>query len=148
MGQSCPECRTGWPDALTCEDAFHQALAWDFEDSRAGSVHHLTVLCYHLQHPSLYSSEGLKCAEGLLVEFLEKGKTPEIVRRENYETVQNNRRNWSIMSSGSNTSAYGTPPMWNMSIRDVVTGGIGNYPEKVRAWAESILRALKESGNI
>jgi hypothetical protein len=148
MSQSCPECRAGRPDTLTCEGAFHQALAWDFENPRAGSVHHLTVLCYHLQHPSLYSPEGLKCAEGLLVEFLEKGKTPEIVRRENYETMQNNRRNWSVTRSGLNKGTYGAQPMWTMTIRDVVTGGLGNYPEKVRAWAESILRALKESGNI
>jgi hypothetical protein len=126
----------------------HQALARDFEDSGAGSVHHLTVLCYHLQYPSLYSPEGLRYATGLLVEFLEKMKTPEIVRRENHDTDQNSQRNRSITSSGSNKSTYGTPPMWNMTIRDVVVGGSGNYPEKVRAWAESILRALKESGNI
>ncbi len=31
------------------------------------------VLCYHLQHPSLYSPEGLDEAKRLLIEFLEHG---------------------------------------------------------------------------
>jgi hypothetical protein len=148
MIQSCPECRAKWSDARTCEDAFHQALTWDFEDPRAGSVHHLTVLCYHLQHPSLYSPEGLRYAKELLVEFLEKGKMPEIVRRENRETVRNSRRNWSVTSSPSVKGAHRIPPMWTMTIRDVVEEGVESYLENVRAWAKSIVKALRESGTL
>lgn len=144
----CRECKAKWLDSRTCQDDFHQALAWDFEDPGAGTVHHLTVLCYHLQHPNLYSPEGLRYAEGLLVEFLEQGKSPETVRRENSETVQNNRRNWTVTGSGHSKAEYRTLPTWTMTIRDVVSGGLGNYPARVRAWSESILKALRESENI
>ncbi|APV45250.1 hypothetical protein Dform_01935 [Dehalogenimonas formicexedens] len=55
----CHECGAELPAGLSCETYFHRALAWDFEDpAGAGAVHHLTVLCYFLQHPSRYSPEG------------------------------------------------------------------------------------------
>ena len=144
----CVECQAEQTESRTCADAFHQALAWDFEDPRAGSIHHLTVLCYHLQHPSLYSPEGLQYAMALLVEFLEMQKSPKEVRRHNSEIVQNNRRNWRITGSQSMKGAYKTPPTWTMNIQNVVAEGLENYPERVRTWSQSVLRALRDSGNI
>ena len=55
----CSECGETLADGRTCADDFHQLLFWENERPELGEVHHLLVLCYHLQHPSLYSAEGL-----------------------------------------------------------------------------------------
>jgi len=144
----CPDCKAAWPDGRNCADAFHQALAWDFENLGAGAVHHLTVLCYHLRHPSLYSTEGLQYAKGLLVQFLENGKTPATVRLENSESVQSTKRNWPVTGTASNKGEYQSYLRWTMTIQDLVSEGLENYPKMVRAWSESVLMALRDSGNI
>ena len=67
--------------AITCRNHFEQMLAWEFEYPEVNSVHHLMVLCYHLQHPSLYSPDGLGRAIHILAEFLDVRFGPEEVHR-------------------------------------------------------------------
>jgi hypothetical protein len=144
----CQECRAEWR-SNTCADAFHQALAWDFQDSaRAGIVHHLTVLCYNLQQPGIYSPEGLSHAISLLVEFVEEGKSPVEIRKSEGGLLQNDRRKWAVTARAGNHGAYRLPPCWTMTVLDVVDGGIEEYPQRVRVWAKAVLQALKEAGNI
>jgi len=81
MTERCPECGVQWKDEQTCRDDFDQMLYWESEDAARWAVHHLMVLCYHLQHPSLYSAEGLVAARQLLADFIESGLSPEAVRR-------------------------------------------------------------------
>lgn len=69
---ACPECGAAWVGQKMCQDDFHQMLFWEAENPAYGEVHHLMVLCYHLQHPSLYSPEGLTEARKLLAEFVER----------------------------------------------------------------------------
>ena len=75
--QLCPECGAVLAGEQTCLDYFHQMLFWENENPGYGEVHHLTVLCYHIQHPSLYSPEGLSEAIRLLSGFLEQDLTPQ-----------------------------------------------------------------------
>ncbi|XUX00207.1 MAG: DUF5946 family protein [Dehalogenimonas sp.] len=145
----CGECNAELPDDRTCAAYFHQALSWDFEDpAGAGSVHHLTVLCYHVQHPDLYSREGLEYAKGLMVEFLENGITPDTIRHGEAKNVRNSRRKWPITPRGSTSGTYRCPPKWTMTVKDVIAGGLECYPTSVKTWARSVFEALKESGNI
>jgi Family of unknown function (DUF5946) len=58
-------------------------LFWENENPGYGQVHHLMVLSYHLQHPSLYSPEGLSAAIHLLTDFWERGVPTEEVRKRN-----------------------------------------------------------------
>ncbi len=46
----CPVCGAVHPDGATCEDVFNALLALAFSDPVAGAAHHLTVMCYMLQH--------------------------------------------------------------------------------------------------
>ncbi len=94
--QRCPECGTPWPDNVTCESLFHQMLFWEAENPALGEVHHLTVLCYHLQHPSLYSPDGLREGRRLLVGFLCDHDTPSQARRTTRANVDSSRRTWKI----------------------------------------------------
>jgi hypothetical protein len=61
--QHCPECGAVRHGDTTCQDGFHQMLFWENEDPANGAVHHLMVVSYHIQHPSLYSPEGLENAK-------------------------------------------------------------------------------------
>ncbi len=106
----CPECGATWHDGETCENDFHQMLFWEHEDSSRWEVHHLTVLCYHLQHPSLYSQDGLANGIQLLTAFVRDGISPAEIRRTNSDKVNSLNRDWKITArpdsrAGSNPSA-------------------------------------------
>ena len=95
--QTCPECGAAWPEGTTCQDIFHELLGWETENmSQLGEVHHLTVLCYHLQHPSLYSPEGLSGARQLLLEFVERGASPSEMWQRNRPRLDSTQRKWCI----------------------------------------------------
>lgn len=144
----CPECKAPWNEGRTCRDHFDQMLAWDFEDpGGAGAVHHLTVLCYHLQHPSRYSQEGLRYGKGLLVEFL-NGAAPARVRKANRKRLDSGNREWSVGGNSGVPGFYEHPVEWSMTAADVTAGGITEYCTRVRAWARSVYEALKSSGNL
>ncbi len=144
----CPECGAAWRDGLTCEAAFHQMLFWENEEPSRGAVHHLAVLAYHLQHPSLYSPEGLQYGIQLLVEFVDRGVAPEQVRKNNRASVDSSRREWKIRPKPGEEAHYPHPITWRMTAVDVVKTGADHYVDSVRAWAQSVLNDLRSSGNL
>jgi hypothetical protein len=140
---TCPECGAAWDAGQTCETYFHQMLFWEAEHPGYGAeVHHLMVLCYHLQHPSLYSPEGLKEARHLLVEFVEHGASPAEVRKRNRTRVDSSKRDWKIKATATSHGSYNHEMAWPMTAADVVAGGPDCYCDQVRAWAQSIHEAL------
>ena len=139
----CSECGATWNEGKTCQDYFHQMLAWEWEDPRNLVVHHLMVLSYHLQHPSLYSPQGLDEAKRLLVESLEGGTSPEEMRKRNRWKVDSGNREWKIKGTPASHGSYDPPIEWTMTATEVIEGGIGNYRDHVRAWARSILASLE-----
>ena len=140
--QICPECGAAWQHAETCETYFHQMLFWEAEFPAYGEVHHLTVLCYHLQHPHLYSPTGLREARHLLVEFVARGTTPAEVRKHNRGFVDSGTRTWKITATTAAHGSYDQTIIWPMTAVDVVAGGSDHYCENVRAWARSIYETL------
>lgn len=141
---TCPECGAVWMDDQTCETCFHQMLFWEAEYPVYGAeVHHLTVLCYYLQHPSLYSPAGLNEARRLLVEFVEHGASPVEVRQRNRARVDSSRRDWKITATSTSRGSYAQAMTWKMTPADVVAGGSENYCANVRTWARLIDEALK-----
>ncbi len=144
----CPECGADWTEGKTCTEAFHQMLFWEAEDPSLGAVHHLTVLCYHLQHPSLYSSETLNGAKQLLVDFMERGISPKTVRQRDRTKLDSSNRSWKIKGTSASHGAYLYPICWIMTASAVIAGGMENYCENVEAWAQSILRSLRASDNL
>lgn len=146
--QVCPECGATWQSGQTCQDYFYQMLAWEHENPANWAVHHLTVLCYHLQHPSLYSPEGLNGAISLLADFLERGLTPGQVRKRDSTTVNSHERTWKIKGTPESHGIYNPPVQWTMTAANVITNGIETYQDSVHAWAQSIYEALKASGKL
>jgi len=105
------------------------------------------VLCYHLQHPSLYSPEGLSAAQHLLVEFLEHGTTPDEVRKRNRASVDSSKRKWKIKGTATSHGAYDHPIQWTMTAADVAAGGANSYCDNVQRWAQSLHQVLKATEN-
>jgi len=129
-----------------CSADFHTLLGWEFERQLL-DVHHLLVLCYHLQHPSLYSPTGLGWAKRLLVRFVEEGITPQAMRQEMGQAADSGRRAFKIKGTDEAYGAYARPIAWTLTVGDVVRGGVEGYYANVQIWAESILQALDASGN-
>ena len=148
METQCPECGAEWSNGVTCQDYFHQFGFWEMADiEHLGVVHHLMVLCYHLQHPSLYSPDGLTHAQSLLVDFVARGVTPQQVRRRDRDKVDSGKRKFKIKGTAESHGAYHHPVTWTMTAADVVAGGVDSYIESVKAWAQSVYDALKASAN-
>lgn len=147
----CPACgamlRGGW----TCETAFHQALAWDYVNEHgAWQVHHLTVLCYHLQHPHDYSPEGLAWARIQIGKIIEQHLPPHdallavpgVAGSPEQGLFAAPGRKVKITSTPERYGAYLRQPAWTMTIIDCVSDGPQVYAERVRAWAASVHAAL------
>ena len=130
---------------MSDEDAFHTLLGWEAERPELGVVHHLLVLCFHLQHPSRYSPEALAWAREALVDFLERGVTPRDIRRRDRGKLSSTNRGWRVRGTPGSHGVYERPMHWTMSAQDVVSGGIDRYVESVDAWARSILATLREA---
>jgi len=142
--QRCADCGASLINGQTCEDHFHQMLFWEAENPVYGAeVHHLLVLCYHLQHPSLYSPAGLNEARRLLVEFVERGTLPVEVRQRNRTRLDSSQRDWKIKGTAASHGWYDHAVAWRMTAADVVAGGSEHYCDNVRLWAQSINEALK-----
>ena len=139
----CPECGANHIGDQTCQDDFHQMLFWENEEPARGMVHHLMVLCYHLQHPSLYSAEGLAHARQLLDAFVTEGLSPEAVRQRPRAAVDSGARNWSVTARPGNRGSYGRAMSWRVTVGDVVAAGIDNYRSQIRSWADSIDATLQ-----
>lgn len=147
--QRCLECGTLWTDGVTCQDHFYQMGYWELENPTAlYEVHHLMVLSYHLQHPSLYSPTGLSNAKELLVDFLTTGITPSAMRQKIRGDVDSGVRKFKIKSTAESFGTYEYPVQWTMTAASVTTGGVDTYCDNVKAWAQSILESLKASGNL
>lgn len=147
--QLCPECGAAWQDGKTCQDDFYQMLAWETEDpARWAEAHHLMVLCYHLQHPHLYSPEGLEYAMQLLVQFMEQGIPPNEVLRRSRDAVDSSKRTWKIKGTPDSYGSYKPQIQWVKAAGDVVAGGANNYADNVKAWAQSVYDTLKASGTL
>lgn len=144
----CPECGISLHNGKTCQDYFHQMLAWEYERPGYGALHHLIVLCYHLQHPNLYSPDGLRGAITLIEDFLERGVSPVDARRQQRASVTSNNRTWKIKGTPNSHGEYERPIQWTMTAQDVIENGLDNYLESVRMWARSVYDALKDSRNL
>jgi hypothetical protein len=142
----CPECGSDWSNGITCRDHFEQMLAWEFEYPEVNTVHHLTVACYHIQHPSLYSPEGLRGAIQLLGEFLDGGLTPQEVRRRDRQKLDSSVRKYKITGTPASHGVYHPSVQWTMTAANVIAGGPAFYDQNVKRWARSVLVALKASG--
>ena len=139
----CPECRATLQPGRACADSFHMLAFWEL-DHGLYDVHHLMVPSYHIQHPSLYSPEGLLQAQQILIEFVEQGTTPQAMRRKLAAQVASNVRTAKITGTPESHGSYARPMDWTWRVTDVEAAGLASYYNSVRTWAASIVAALRQ----
>ena len=121
-------------------------IAWDFADfSGVGQVHHLTVLCYYLQHPSHYSQEGLQHAIDILKKVIENNLSDKELYQLESDTFSSAERTWKVAGTENDHGKYSHNMHWMITVSSVVKDGIFRYPEHVREWAHAIHKDLQSS---
>jgi Family of unknown function (DUF5946) len=123
---NCPEC--GASDNA-CETRFNECLVKEFEDPAYGTVHHLTVAAYMIQHSSKLTREGWLYERNLLKEFF--------IRSQNKDLVDSGKRMFKIKSKNGKPVISKTT--WTKTILDVRMDNAEEYCEDVTAWARSVL---------
>jgi hypothetical protein len=145
----CDECGAKLIDADSCREYLNEMIKWDFEDFLGvGKVHHLTVLSYNLQHPSVYSVKGLQNAKETLVEFIKNPTQYATHGAYDREKLASDVRDWKISGTPESHAEYATRPQWHMLASKVVRGGLGNYVDNVIKWNETVLCDLRDTGNL
>jgi Family of unknown function (DUF5946) len=140
----CPHC-----GAAGCKDKYGEMLALEFEQpSVFGAVHHLTVICYNIQHPDSFSDEALAWMRSALRDIVEKGLTgPELLKRArgsfsgDYKVKCRDSR-----ARDRHTDVPCIPERtgWSMTVADVRTDSPGAYTGDIKAWARSILDDIQK----
>lgn len=129
---TCPEC-----GAVDCQSRFDEFLVLEFTDPGYGSVHHLTVTAYMLQHSSKLTREGWLHERHLLKEFLVENKPPAFIRKQNKDLVDSGKRTFKIKSTDGKPVIDKTS--WTKTINNVRTENADVYCEDVNAWARAVL---------
>ena len=140
MPYVCPQCEASYSADETCEERFNACQLQEMADPAYYAVHHLTVLCFMLQH-NRYSRKGWIMARDSVASFL-RGLTPEEARRRYRHVVDSRNRTFSITKGPRLAGVEAIA--WTRTIADVRLDTAEHYRADVRAWAESIVRDSDE----
>jgi hypothetical protein len=131
---------------VSCLDCFHALLAYENEHPPAfGAVHHLTVACFYLQHPTGYAAAALEMWQSLLADALDRGTKPaELLRRASakFEGATKARDPRAGIPDG-------WPASWPVTVRDVLvpdaSPGVPEYIDRAMQWARATRATLSET---
>lgn len=135
----CPRCGAVPRDGKTCLDKYHEVLALEFEDpAYFGAVHHITVMCYNIQHPDAFSDDALDWMRKSLRAVMVDGLTPAELRKQAGKGVAGGMK---VRRRGEQKSVPART-VWSMTVMDVRTDSAEIYHADIRAWAGAILKDL------
>ncbi len=130
MCDPCPEC-----GATGCREKFESMLALEFEDPAVfGAVHHVTVLCYNLQHPANFSEDALEWMRSTLRAIVEEGLSPAELRQRSRKQYNGQVKVLSKIPKAPRKVE------WSRTVMDIRTDAAEVYVSDVMAWAGAILR--------
>lgn len=139
---TCPDCGAPMKNDLTCQEMFDELLAREFSDPACGAVHHLTVLCYNLQHPGAFSEESIQWSISALTAAVKQKWTAE-------DILSDNRRNLSgkkvPILRKDNLPVDSLRDHWTMTVANVYSVSPKGHAERVKKWATAIIEDLEES---
>jgi hypothetical protein len=119
-------------------------MALEYGDPEGlGSVHHLTILCYVLQHPSRYSSPAVVWGRAALKAAVSQRVPPRELRRQAGRVFGGSARVRGVIPA---TGPHRV--QWTMTIADVYGCEPGEYISLIEAWARSIASQLEGTRKI
>lgn len=132
MCDPCPEC-----GAAGCREKFESMLALEFEGLAVfGTVHHVTVICFNLQHPAAFSDEALAWMRSTLRAIVEEGLSPAELRERSHKQFNGQVKVLKKMPKSPHKVE------WSMTAMGVRTDSPEVYVSDVMAWAKSTLNDL------
>jgi uncharacterized protein DUF5946 len=141
--EQCAQCGASQLDGITCRDCFDMMLAFENENPAAfGSVHHLTVACYFLQHPAGYSDAALNLWHQAVADGLDgRATTQELQRRAGRAFAGSVR-----VRDAAAVPRPWWPTAWPLTVRDVLMQGetidAPTYVQRAATWAGSVRKTL------
>jgi hypothetical protein len=141
----CAECGALLPGDETCRDRFHLLLAAEVDNAELAAMHGLTVLTYHMQHPSLtkpwfqvYGAEALR-------RVFARGEDWGAVLLEEHPRGVGRRRSAAAIAARK-AAAPPTMPEWvaahpiagELTIASIDPIAASGQSEQVLAWARSV----------
>ncbi|GIK74587.1 MAG: hypothetical protein BroJett021_35750 [Chloroflexota bacterium] len=137
MMKTCPQCGARLPSNDSCQQRFDQCMALEYESPAAfGTVHHLTVTCYMLQH-NAYARDAWLQARTMLAQFVRDDVTPAEMRQKNRSQLDSGQRAGHI-NRGAKLTEFDTI-RWTSTIADVRFDDCEIYCADVARWALSVL---------
>ncbi|MGH2446231.1 MAG: DUF5946 family protein [Candidatus Limnocylindria bacterium] len=130
MAFQCESCGATYTDGGSCQGRFDHALALEFTDPEYGTVHHLTVAAFMLQHDR-YSHAGWLAARSLLSDFVHGHLQPQDARGRSRQTDASIARPAGFRGFGE--------IRWTRTIAEIGFEDAAKYRQGVRAWAASVL---------
>ncbi len=138
MAIRCPECGGLYEEDDGCAMKFGLMLEREFVDPDYGSVHHLTVAGYMLQHATRLSRRGWIEMRGLLRLNLREGVEPARMRQRIRKAGINSFKGWSLKPDGTRLdAALGYP--WALTVATIDMSSGERYRENVARWADAVL---------
>jgi hypothetical protein len=137
-------------EGKTCREAFEELIAREFQYPVCGQVHHLTVLCYDLQHPRQFTPQALAWSQDALRAAVEEGVSPvELRRRARQQFSRKNKPRVIKESSPASFAEAGEKDKpafrWRMTALDALGESAEGHNQRVEAWARSVLADLDPS---
>lgn len=147
MSDICAECGAPLADGATCRDNFYALLGleWEVPQGAGTQAHFFAVSSYILQHPDSmnYTAESLEwlreavrsalaqeiTVAGLRAQAAELGGAAGNVTRRDGDVVPR----WEVVT-------------WRMTVADILRAGTPGYGDRVRHWADTVLKDLDEAG--
>jgi hypothetical protein len=145
---SCPECGTLIDDGNDCRRLFDALLLLERKCPAADHpTHFLAVSSYVLQHPisMQYNAAALRGVFDSVTEYLNGRASLDAIRRRVRATNHGPRR---VARRAGEAPLAWNVAAWPLSVADVLAGGSSEFPQRVRAWAESIVAALTQHSEL
>jgi hypothetical protein len=147
---TCDECGARLPGAATCLEHFHALLAAEWNNAELARMHGLTVLTYHVQHPSRTKPWYQVYGYPVLRRIFGQGEDWWVVLSEGTSRERQER------VTRLKATAPTTLPPWvvtrpvagELTVLAVSADAPAGQAEQVLAWARSVAeaRALAEPG--
>lgn len=141
----CPECGALLVDGQNCRQLFDALLLLERESTTADrAAHFLAVSSYVLQHPisMQYNAAALLSARDSVAELLSGRASLDSIRRRIRATKNGPRR---VARRAGEAAHSWHVAAWPLTVADVLAGGSCEFPQRVRAWAESIVAVLNRN---
>jgi hypothetical protein len=147
----CTECGAILPGDETCRDRFHALLAAEVHNTELMHVHGLTVLTYHLQHPSLTKPWYQAAGYDLMRRMFEPGRDWQevLMAGQRQGTAQREAARWKQSYGSVMPPEVVTEPVaGEMTVADIDPEAPSGQGERVVAWARSVAEGRVRSSGL